>query len=84
MIVEVQDELLRGLKVSPQRLQLEAAAGLYASDAVTLGQAAAIAGISQSELLHELGRRGICVHYGVDDFEQDLQTLEDTGRLRRK
>lgn len=82
MIVEVQDELLRGLKVSPERLQLEAAAGLYASDAVTLGQAAAIAGISQSELLHELGRRGIWVHYGVDDFEQDLKTLENFRRLR--
>ena len=81
MNVEVHDELLRGLNVSPQRLQLEAAIGLYTSDDVTLGQAAAIAGISQSELLHELGRRGVCVHYDVQEFEQDLQTLERLGRF---
>jgi predicted HTH domain antitoxin len=81
MIVEVQDELLRGLKISPQRLQLEAAIGFYTSDDVTLGQAAAIAGLSQSDFLHELGRRGVCVHYDVEEFEQDLQTLTRLGRL---
>jgi predicted HTH domain antitoxin len=84
MIVEVQDELLRGLKLSPQRLQLEAASGLYASEAVTLEQAAAIAGISQSEMLHELGRRGVCVHYDVEEFEADLRTLEKLGRIPRR
>jgi predicted HTH domain antitoxin len=81
MTIEVQDELLRGLHVTPQRLRLEAAVGLFASEEATLGQAAAIAGISQSEFLRELGRRGICVHYDVEEFEQDLQTLE---KLRRQ
>jgi predicted HTH domain antitoxin len=84
MTVEVRDELLRGLNVSPQRLKLEAAVGLYASEDATLGQASAIAGVSQSEFLRELGRRGICVHYGVPDLEQDLQTLNDLGRLRKQ
>ena len=83
MIVEVQDELLHGMKVSPQRLQLEAAIGLYASEEATLGQAAAIAGVSQSELLQELGRRRICVHYDVQEFESDLRTLERLGRIPR-
>lgn len=76
MTVEVQDELLRGLQVSPDRLRLEAAIGLYASEDVTLGQAAAIAQVSQSEFLQALGRHDVCVHYDVAEFEQDLQTLE--------
>lgn len=80
MTVEVQDELLHGIQVSPNRLRLEAAIGLYASRDVTLGQAAAIAQISQSEFLHALGQRGVCVHYDVADFEQDLLTLEKLGR----
>jgi predicted HTH domain antitoxin len=80
MTVEVRDELLRGLQVSPQRLRLEAAVGLFASEDATLGQAAAIAGISQSDFLHQLGRRGICVHYDVAELEEDLQTL---ARLER-
>ena len=76
MNVEVEDERLQGLKVTPDRLRLEMAVGLYASEEVTLGQAAAIAQLSQTRFLRELGRRGICVHYGVEEFEQDLRTLE--------
>jgi len=75
MNVEVQDEQLQGLRVTPDRLRLEMAAGLYASEEVTLGQAAAIARLSQTQFLHELGRRGICIHYGIAEFEQDLETL---------
>jgi predicted HTH domain antitoxin len=80
MHVEVQDAHLRGLQVTPDRLRLEMAAGLYASEDVTLGQAAAIAGMSQAQLLHELGRRGISIHYGIAEFEQDLETLNTLGR----
>jgi predicted HTH domain antitoxin len=76
MNVEVGDEQLRGLNVTPERLRLEMAAGLYASDEVTLGQAAAIAGLSQTRFLHELGRRGICINYGIEEFEQDLKTIK--------
>ncbi|MBI5384056.1 MAG: UPF0175 family protein [Verrucomicrobia bacterium] len=83
MTVEVRDECLRGLPVTPDRLRLEAAIGLYASEDASLGQAADIAGVSQPEFLHELGRRGICVHYDVAEFESDLQTLQRAGRLSR-
>ncbi|HET7626385.1 MAG TPA: UPF0175 family protein [Verrucomicrobiae bacterium] len=84
MTIEVRDELLRGLRVSPERLQLELAIGLYATEDATLGQAAAISGISQSELLHELGKRGISIHYDVAEFEQDLRTIESSGRVQRR
>jgi predicted HTH domain antitoxin len=78
--VEVQDDKLQGLKVTPERLRLEMAVGLYASEDVTLGQAADIAGINQTLFLRELGRRGVCVHYGVEDLDQDLKTLDALGR----
>jgi predicted HTH domain antitoxin len=84
MTVEIQDEVLRGLNVTPGRLKVEAAVGLYASEDVTLGQAAQIAGINQTEFLHELGRRGICIHYDVAEFESDLRTLEKLGRIPRQ
>ena len=80
MNVEVQDSHLRGLQVTPDRLRLEMAVGLYASEEVTLGQAAAIAALSQTRFLHELGRRRISVHYGVPEFEQDLEILRELGR----
>jgi predicted HTH domain antitoxin len=84
MTVEVQDELLHGLHISPERLRLEAAVGLYASEDVTLGQAARIAGVNQTQFLHELGRHGICVHYDVAEFESDLETLKKLDRIPRQ
>lgn len=80
MTIEVQDELLRGLQVSPERLRLEAAIGLYASGDMSLGQAAAVAAISQSEFLQALGRHGVSVNYDVAEFEADMRTLEKLGR----
>ena len=76
MTIEIQDEKLGNVKLTPNRLRLEMAAGLYASEEMTLGQAADLAGVSQTEFLKELGSRGICVHYDVEEFEQDLRTLE--------
>ena len=82
MIVEVQDELLHGLQVSPERLRLEAAIGLYTSGDLSLGQASGIAQISQSEFLRALGRHGVSVNYDVAEFEDDLRTLKKLGRLK--
>jgi predicted HTH domain antitoxin len=82
MIVEVQDELLHGLQVSPERLRLEAAIGLYTSGDLTLGQASGVAQVSQSEFLHALGRHGVSVNYDVAEFEDDVRTLKKLGRLK--
>jgi predicted HTH domain antitoxin len=82
MTVEVQDELLCGLRISPERLRLEAAIGLYASGDLSLGLASGVAQVSQSEFLHALGRHGVSVHYDVTEFEEDLRTLGKLGRLK--
>ena len=76
MIVELPDEPLSGLCVTAERLKLEAAAGLYASGDITLGRAALLAGVSQTEFLHELGKRGICLNYSLEDLEHDLNMVE--------
>ena len=76
MTIEIRDEVLRGHNITPERLRLEAAVGFYASEEFSIGQAAEFAGISQTDFLHELGRRGIKFHYDVEEFEQDLRTIE--------
>lgn len=80
MNVEVQDDKLQGLTVTPERLRFEMAVGLYTREDVTFGQAADLVGMSQTEFLHEMDRRGVCVHYGVDDLEQDFTTMDSLGR----
>ena len=76
MKLDLPDKHLHGLNLTPDRLKLEAGIGLYTSGEVTLGQAAQIAGVSQTQFLHELGKRGISVNYSVEDLEQDLKTIE--------
>jgi predicted HTH domain antitoxin len=70
------DKLGNGTELTPQRVKLEAAVGLYAGSTVTLGQAAELAGICQTDFLHELGKRGICINYGADDLAHDLKMVE--------
>ena len=60
----------------PDLVKLEAGIAFYARGTLTLGQAASLAGISQAQFLHELGRRKLCVNYSLEDFEHDLQTIK--------
>jgi predicted HTH domain antitoxin len=74
------DEVIESLDLSEARLLMDLAIGLYTEQQLTLGQAAQISGLSQSELLRELGRRRIPVNYAVSDFRADLETIERLGR----
>jgi predicted HTH domain antitoxin len=71
------DRALAELKVAPDRLRLATAIGLFATEEATLGQGAAIAGLTQAQFLQELGRRGISFHYGVAELEEDIATLRE-------
>lgn len=73
----ISDELLQGVKLSPEQARLDLAVGLYADRRATLGQAARIAGISQPAFMRELGRRRVPMNYDVAEFEADLHTLRE-------
>lgn len=44
-----------------------------------MGTASQFAGINQLEFQRTLGSRKIPIHYGVEDFRQDLRNLEANG-----
>jgi predicted HTH domain antitoxin len=72
MIVPLPADLER--RFTPQEIRLQLALGMFIDQRVTLGQGAEIAGLSQSEFLHELGRRRIPVHYDEADLREDIET----------
>ncbi len=76
MTVELPDQLAQNLRLTPELVKINAAAGLYARGEATLGQAAELAGLCVTEMMHELGRRNICMNYGVEDLEQDLKMVD--------
>ena len=73
--IEVQDEALRGLELTEPQAWLDLAVGLFTERRVTIGRAAKIARLTQLDFQRELGRRGICVHYDIEDLQADLRTL---------
>lgn len=67
------------LRVSPaeaeQRLKLELAIVLYTQNALSLGKAATLAGLDRFELNRTLAQRGIPMHYGEPELQEDLKYL---------
>jgi predicted HTH domain antitoxin len=75
MTIEIQDDVLRGLEVTEPQVLLDLAVGLFTARRVTVGRAAEIARQTQLAFQRELSRRGIPIHYDVEDLEADLATL---------
>lgn len=70
-------------KMPPEHAKLHFAIGAFAGEEITLGQAAEIAGISQTKMMQELSRRRIPLHYDQEEFAQDLQTITTLGEKLR-
>jgi len=60
-------------RFTPQEMRLQLAVGMFIDHRVTMGQGAEIAGLSQSQFLHELGQRQIPVHYDDADAREDIE-----------
>ena len=76
MIVELPDQEVGGLRLTPGQVRLELAVGLYVGRQVSLGRAARIAGLPYASFMHEIGHRGLCINYTVEDAEHDMRMAE--------
>jgi predicted HTH domain antitoxin len=81
MVIEIQDEALRGLRLTQSQALVDLAVGLFTERRITLGRAAEIAQQTQLAFQQELSRRGIPIHYDVEDLLADVSTL---AALREK
>ena len=78
MSLVISDEFLQSAQISETDLKLEIALLLFQQEKITLGTASQFASMNQLEFQRILGSRQIPIHYGVEDFRQDLRTLETT------
>ena len=81
MSVTISDEVLQMARMSNAELTQEIAVLLFAKKKLTIGQATSLAGMKRLQFQHLLASRQIAVHYEVSDFEEDLATLREMGRL---
>jgi predicted HTH domain antitoxin len=81
MPVTISDEVLTAAHISEPELRRELALTLFQQERLTLAQASHVAEMSQLAFQALLADRQIPVHYGVEEFREDLRTLRQTERL---
>ena len=75
MTLTIPAERLGDVPLNERDAVVDIAIGLYKRQAISLGRAAEVAGITSAELLTELSNRHIPINYGVDELHEDIATL---------
>lgn len=81
MSIVIPDEVVEATGLSESEFMRELAVFLFEQEKLTLAQAARLAEMTRLQFQHLLSSRGVPVHYGVAEFEADLNTLRELGRL---
>ncbi len=79
--LEISQDILDSARLTVNDLKVEIAINLYAQGRLSVGKARELAGMSLWEFRQLLASRRISPHYNVDDFEEDMTTLHELGRI---
>jgi predicted HTH domain antitoxin len=79
--IEIPREVIHATRMTPQELRRELAIYLFQQGKLSFGKAREMAGMTVWTFQQLLGSRGIPIHYDVEDYEEDLATLKELGRL---
>jgi predicted HTH domain antitoxin len=77
MSLVISDDIVKASGLSERELLLEIAVMLFQQDRISLGKASELLGMHRMQLQKLLAERGICVHYDVAEFQEDLKTLQE-------
>lgn len=81
MSVTISDDLLDSMRMTEDELRVEIAVMLYERQKLTTERAAHLAKMPRVDFEQLLASRGIYMHYGVEDFREDVETLRRLGHL---
>ncbi|MEJ2559730.1 MAG: UPF0175 family protein [Anaerolineae bacterium] len=81
MSIEIPREVLHVTRMTPEELRRELAIYLFQQGKLSFGKAKEMAGMTAWAFQQLLGSRSIPVHYEIEDYEQDLITLKELGRV---
>lgn len=81
MSLIISDEILQSAHLTADEMRQEIAILLFQREKLTLAQASSLAEMPQWQFQALLASRQIPVHYDIAEFEADLKTLREIGRL---
>ncbi len=79
IILDIPDEITHSDTLSKADWLREIAIALFQQELVTLGTASQIAGMHQLEFQGLLCDRGISIHYDIDDYRADIESLSQNA-----
>ena len=79
--IEIPDEVMHAARMTPEELKRELAIHLFREGKLSFGKARELAGLNVWEFQNLLGSRNIPIHYGVEEYEDDLRALKEMGHL---
>ena len=79
--VQVPREIVHATRMSVDELKRELALALFQQGKLSFGKARELAGMTGWDFQLLLGSRKIPVHYDIQDYEDDVATLRELGRL---
>jgi predicted HTH domain antitoxin len=79
--IEVPREVVHITRMTPDELRRELAIYLFQQGKLSFGKAREMAGMTAWAFQQLLGSRSVPVHYTVEEYEQDLKTLKELGRI---
>jgi predicted HTH domain antitoxin len=80
MPVTLSDDVLAAAHLSEPELRLELAVALFREDRLTLAQASRLAEVDQFAFQSVLADREVPIHYGIEEFHEDLRTIDTITR----
>ena len=80
-IIEIPQDVFDSAKLTKDQMRIELALSLYSQRRLSIGKARELAGLSLWEFRQYLGQRRIPAHYDIEDMKEDIQVLEEAGRL---
>ena len=81
MPVTISDEVLNAAHISEPELKQELAVALFQQERLTLSQASRLAEMTQLAFQALLADRQIPIHYGVEEFREDVRASRQPERL---
>ena len=75
MVLNIPEEYVRATRLTEQELLVEIAVLFFQKGKLTMGQAAKLAELSQYQFQWILAGRDIPIHYDLEDYNEDLETI---------
>ena len=79
-VIKIPDDILLASHMTSKDLTVELAIHLFETGKLSIGKAKSLAGMSLWEFQNLLASRKIAIHYGIEEYKEDINTLK---RLKR-